>query len=148
VYEFIDEHSTQSDAEANYGMLRNDGSPKPAYNSMKNMIALLSDPGATFTPTALNYTLAGTTGTIRHALFQKRDGRFYLALWNDVSVFSTSSKTDVANANVNVIVSFATQPRSVTRYQPAAGATGTSVVPAKTLTVAVPDSPVILEITQ
>jgi hypothetical protein len=149
IYELIDEHSSQSDAEANYGILRNDGSQKPAYTSIKNLIALLSDPGPAFTPTAsLGYTLAGNTGTIRQSLFQKRDGRFYLVLWNDVSVFSPSSKKDVANAAVNVIVSFATQPRTITRYQPVSSATGASVVPAKTVTVAVPDSPVILEITQ
>jgi hypothetical protein len=149
IYELIDEHSSQSDAEANYGILRNDGSQKPAYASIKNLIALLSDPGATFTPTnSLAYTLAGTTGTIRQALFQKRDGRFYLALWNDVSVFSPSSKKDVVNAAVNVVVSFATQPRTITRFQPASSATGATVTSAKTITVSVPDSPVILEITQ
>ena len=149
IYELIDEHSSQSDAEANYGILRNDGSQKPAYASIKNLISLLSDPGAAFTPTAtLGYTLAGTTGTIRQALFQKRDGRFYLVLWNDVTVFNTSAKRDVVNAAVNVVVSFATQPRTITRYQPASSASGASVVSAKTITVAVPDSPVILEITQ
>jgi hypothetical protein len=148
IYELIDEHFTQSDAEANYGLLRNDGSPKPAYNAIKNLIGLLSDPGPAFTPTtSLSYTLSGTTGTVRQALFQKRDGRFYLALWNDVSVYNTSGKTDVNNAAVPVAVTFATQPRSVTRFQPTAGSAGTSVPAAKTVAVSVLDNPVILEIT-
>jgi hypothetical protein len=148
VYELIDEHSTQSDAEANYGMLHNDGSPKPAYTALKNMLGLLADPGAAFTPVNLNYTLTGTTGTIRQALFQKRDGRFYLVLWNDVSVYNTSSKTDITNAGVPVTVTFGVQPRSVMRYQPVTGAAGTSVTSAKSIMLLVPDSPVILEITQ
>jgi hypothetical protein len=148
VYELIDEHSTQSDAEANYGMLRNDGSAKPAYTALKNMLGLLADPGAAFTPASLNYTLTGATGTIRQALFQKRDGRFYLALWNDVLVYNTNSKSDISNAAVPVTVTFGVQPRSVMRYQPVTSAAGTSVTAAKSISVSVPDSPVILEITQ
>ena len=125
VYEIIDEHVSQADAEANYGLLRNDGSPKPAYTAMKNMLNLLADPGAAFTPsTPLDYSLTGATNTIRQALFQKRDGRFYLVLWNDVQVYNTSSKSDVSNSNVPVVVNFTTAPRSISKYQPMVGATG------------------------
>ena len=148
VYEIIDEHVSQADAEANYGLLHNDGSPKPAYTAMKNMLTLLADPGSAFTPTAsLSYTLAGTTPTIRQSLFQKRDGRFYLVLWNDMLVYNTSGKTDIANSIVPIAVQFAVQPRSITRYQPLVSATGTSVTPSKTVAVAVADNPIILEIT-
>ncbi|MEP7086817.1 MAG: hypothetical protein ABI884_05740, partial [Gemmatimonadota bacterium] len=148
VYEIIDEHVSLADAEANYGLMHNDGSPKPAYTAMKNMLTLLADPGSAFTPTtSLSYTLAGTTGTIRQSLFQKRDGRFYLVLWNDVVVYNTSGKSDISNATVAVTVQFAVQPRSISRYQPLTSAAGTSVTPSKSVAVAVADNPIILEIT-
>ena len=148
VYEIIDEHVSQADAESNYGLMHNDGSPKPAYNAMKNMLTLLADPGATFTPTtSLSYTLAGTTSTIRQSLFQKRDGRFYLVLWNDVLVYNTSGKTDITNATVPVTVQFSVQPRSISRYQPLVSAAGTSVTPSRSVAVSVADNPIILEIT-
>ena len=148
VYEIIDEHVSQADAEANYGLLRNDGSPKPSYTAMKNMLTLLADPGAAFTPSSsLSYTLAGATPTIRQSLFQKRDGRFYLVLWNDVLVYNTGSKSDVANATVPVTVQLAVQPRSITRYQPLLNATGFTIAPSKIVAVAVADNPIILEIT-
>ena len=148
VYEIIDEHVDQANAEANYGLMRNDGSPKPAYTAMKNMLTLLADPGSTFTPTStLSYTLAGTTPTIRQSLFQKRDGRFYLVLWNDVLVYNTSGKSDISNATVPVTVQFAVQPRSISRYQPLTSAAGTSVTPSTSVGVAVADNPIILEIT-
>ena len=147
VYEIADERSDKSNAEMNYGLLHNDGTPKPAYTALKNMLTLLADPGSSYTPTALSYTLTGATSTVRQALFQKRDGRYYLVLWNDVSVFNTSGKTDISNAAVNVAVTLAALPRAVTRYQPVSSATGTTVTPSKTLAVSVPDSPVILEIT-
>ena len=148
VYEIIDEHVSQSDAESNYGLMHNDGTPKPAYTAMKNMLTLLSDPGASFTPSKpLSYTLAGATPTIRQALFQKRDGRYYLVLWNDVLVYNTSGKTDITNSVVPLAVQFAVQPRSITRYQPLVSATGTTVTPSKSVAVSVLDNPVILEIT-
>jgi hypothetical protein len=148
VYEIIDEHVSQADAEANYGLLRNDGSPKPAYTAMKNMLNLLADPGAAFTPTSsLSYTLAGATPTIRQALFQKRDGRFYLVLWNDVLVYNVSSKSDVSNATVPVTVQLAVQPRSISRYQPLLNNSPFTIAPSKSVSVAVADNPIILEIT-
>jgi hypothetical protein len=148
VYEIIDEHVSQADAESNYGLLRNDGSPKPAYTAMKNMLTLLADPGPAFTPSkALGYTIAGTTPTVRQSLFQKRDGRFYLVLWNDVQVYNTSSKSDVSNATIPVTVQFAVQPRSITRYQPLLNSTGFTITPSKSVSVAVADNPIILEIT-
>jgi hypothetical protein len=147
IYEIADEHPNQSDAEANYGLLRNDGSPKPAYTAIKNLLGLLADPGPAFTPASLRYTIAGATATIRQSLFQKRDGRFYLVLWNDVLVYNTGSKSDVTNATVPVTVQFAVQPRSITRYQPLLNSTGFTITPSKSVAVAVADNPIILEIT-
>ena len=146
VYELIDEHSSQSDAEANYGMLRNDGSAKPAYTALKNMLGVLADPGGQYAAGSLNFSVAGTTGTIRQALFQKRDGRFYLVLWNDVLVYNTNSKSDISNAAVPVTVTFGSA-HTVSVYQPYTQAPALSTTSGTTsLTVAVPDHPVILEI--
>ena len=148
MYEIVDEHVSQADAESNYGLLRNDGTPKPAYTAMKNMLTLLADPGPAFTPSkSLAYTIAGATPTIRQSLFQKRDGRFYLVLWNDVLVYNTSSKSDVSNATVPVTVQFAVQPRSIKRYQPLLNSTAFTITPSRSVAVAVADNPIILEIT-
>jgi len=65
-----------------------------------------------------------------------------------VLVYNTNSKSDISNAAVPVTVTFGVQPRSVMRYQPVTSAAGTSVTAAKSIVVSVPDSPVILEITQ
>jgi hypothetical protein len=147
MYEIVDEHPNQSDAEANYGLLRNDGSPKPAYTAIKNLLGLLADPGPAFTPASLSYMVSGAPSTIRQSLFQKRDGRFYLVLWNDVSVYDTSAKKDVANAPVQVAVQLAVRPRSIKRYQPLLNSTGASITPSNSVPVAVVDNPIILEIT-
>ena len=45
VYELMDDHDDRTDAEANYGIIYNDGTPKPAYGALKNLLALLADRG-------------------------------------------------------------------------------------------------------
>jgi hypothetical protein len=169
VYELIDEHDDKTNAEANYGLMYYDGEPKPAYGALKNLLGLLADRGAPFTPASLDYTLTGATGTIRQSLFGKRDGRFYLVLWNDVPVYRPKAVTglegrvrkyweriagadkdvrDVFNAPVPVTLTLAKKARALTLYAPLRGAVPMSVdSAASTLVVPVPDNPVVVEIT-
>ncbi len=51
-YELIDGAVDPSltDIEAHFGLLRHDWTPKPAYNAMKNLLAVLDDSDAPFTP--------------------------------------------------------------------------------------------------
>ncbi|PSB29471.1 hypothetical protein C7B82_11370 [Stenomitos frigidus ULC18] len=109
-YEFVDEFADpqKTKREANFGLLRHDLTPKPAYNAVKNLIALLRDPGANFTPSGLAYSLDvrpvqnyreplskrvanyDRTQYVHHVLLQKRDRTFYLVLWHEVSNNDTS----------------------------------------------------------
>ncbi|MEO6208974.1 MAG: hypothetical protein ABIQ10_02500 [Gemmatimonadaceae bacterium] len=169
VYELIDEHDDRTNAEANYGLMFYDGTPKRAYAALRNLLALLSDRGASFTPTSLGYTLAGATSTVRQSLFEKRDGRFYLVLWNDVSVYRPKAVTgiegraqkywekvagadkevrDLFNAPVAVTLSLAAKAGSITLYSPLHGVEPLSITKGvSSIVVPVPDNPVVVEIT-
>jgi hypothetical protein len=169
VYELIDEHDDKTNAEANYGIMYYDGEPKPAYGALKNLLALLSDRGAPFTPALLDYTLTGTTKSVRQSLFGKRDGRYYLVLWNDVPVYRPKAVSglegrlqkywervagadkdvrDVFNAPVPVTLTLAKQARTLTLYSPLHGAVPLDIKKAaSTIVVPVPDNPVVVEIT-
>ena len=60
-YEFIDEFEdkAQTNREAHFGLLRRDCSPKPAYNAVKNFIAVLQEKGvpSTFAPGKLDVNI-------------------------------------------------------------------------------------------
>ena len=169
VYELIDEHDDKTNAEANYGLMFYDGEPKPAYIALEHLLKLLADRGAPFTPTSLAYTLTGATNTIRQSLFQKRDGRFYLVLWNDVAVYRPKAVSglegrmqkywervagadkdvrDIFNTPVPVTVTLAAKAGAISLYAPLRGAEPlSSTNGASSIVVPVPDSPVVLEIT-
>jgi hypothetical protein len=70
-----------------FGLLHKDFSPKPAYLSMKTLLRTLADPGGRFIARPLAYSVSAPKA-LRRLTFQKRDGTYYIALWNPVAVWS------------------------------------------------------------
>jgi hypothetical protein len=103
-YELLDQRndSSKTDIEAAFGLLRNDFSKKPAATAVERLIGLLSDRGPKFTPASLSYSLEGAPATAQQLLLQKRDGSFYLVLWNRVGVWDKGKRVDVDPADASV----------------------------------------------
>lgn len=147
-YELIDERVSTTDAEQNYGLLHNDGSPKPAYTALQRLLGAVADPGPAFAPAAFSYTIAGATSTTRALALAKRDGRVDIALWNDHLVFDVTAKRDITNGATPVTITLAHAPSRVTAlYVVGASGAATSVTPSTVLQVLVPDAPVVIEVT-
>lgn len=89
-----------------YGLLRKDGTVKPAFPALANLLNLLSDRGAAFEPSSLDYTLTGGNANVHHLLMQKRNGVFYLALWVESQGYNpnTKSYTPVSSQRVTLYV--------------------------------------------
>jgi hypothetical protein len=87
-----------------YGLLRGDGSQKPAFGAVSHLLTLLSDPGPAFTLKPLTYTLTGGDNTTQHLLLQKRNGSYYLVLWLESSVYNKfyNQETPVTPQQVTV----------------------------------------------
>jgi hypothetical protein len=103
-YELVDGLNSATDPESNFGLLRNDLSPKPAYTALKNLVQLLRDSGSTpaLSTDALDFTLTGGGTSLQHTLLEKSDGSFFLLLWNDVSSWDVTTHSDIVNAAVPV----------------------------------------------
>jgi hypothetical protein len=132
-YELVDEandpHLIGRSGEGHYGILNYDLTPKPAYTALKNLVSLLQDPSReNFIPGSLTVTFSGAPGTMRYTLLQKSMGTYYLALWNDVSVYEVATKKvagkDLYPSNTPVTLSFSTE-NTFTVYAPN-DATGTN----------------------
>ncbi|NEP56469.1 MAG: hypothetical protein F6K31_05520 [Symploca sp. SIO2G7] len=146
IYEFINEWSG-TDQESNFGLLRNDGSPKPAFNALKNLITLLKDPGESFSPQALDYTLSGNISNVHHTLLQKRNGQFYLILWQEVPSFDLNSKTDISVPEQQVTLTLKTPIKRAITYQPINSTTRLKRYKRpQQLNVSVPDHPLMIKL--
>ncbi len=125
-YEFVDEWNQPANSEANYGLLRNNLSPKPAYTALKNLISVLKDPtGARIIPRSLNYNLSikappnyNRTEYVHDLLLQKRDGNFYLVIWHEISNGdrSTTPVREINPPPMPTQINLSTPIRSATIY--------------------------------
>jgi hypothetical protein len=117
IYELINVYNEPNNWNKNFGLLRNNGSEKPAF-STQNLISLLKDPGPNFTPRALDYVLSGNTTNVHHTLLEKRSGTFYLILWQEVSSFNVNSKQNINVSSQQVTLTLNQPIESATIYLP------------------------------
>jgi hypothetical protein len=160
LYELVDSRpdSTLTQPDAHFGLLRNDGSEKPAFKALANVLRLTRDPGPRFTPGSLDYTITGNTNRLRQTLLQKRDGTFLLALWVERSSYDTGARPnrpdDVAARGDRVVpgqdvaLSFAAPVRSVVirRFNEQGGTTWAKSTATRTLPLSVSDRLTIVEL--
>lgn len=152
MYEFMDEHAdpayTDKTCEWHMGMVRSDGSPKPAFTAMKNLIGLLKDPGTGFTPGKLSFALAGDTTKVLTLLMQKRDGRFYLAIWQTASVYGQfTTEQDIVVPDRPLTLTLGAPAAGIRVYRPNQGATPIQTGSGASIALQVPDEPLVVEIT-
>ncbi len=149
-YELIDlkPNPNRDRPNLNYGLLNNDGSAKPAFNSLKNLITLLKEP-ETNNPIqlqALDYELINATPEIHHTLLQKNDGRFYLILWQEVLSYKVGDQIDLQVPSQSIKLRLNTAISRVNIYQPV-----NSLNPIarynnpKQLNLEIPDHPLVIE---
>lgn len=140
-YELIDQRPDPTHSEDNFGLLRYDGSPKPAFIAQQNLMQLLNDTKTTFTPGSLSYSFSGDVQNIHHTLLQKSNGDFYLALWSEVP------STD-QNYAQTVTLNLTTPISQATTYLPNQSTAPIAQYAAPNqLTLTVPDYPLLVQLT-
>jgi hypothetical protein len=141
-YELIDERP-DNNFESKFGLLRYDGTPKPAFYAMSNLIHLLQDPGTGFNPGSLSYSLTGTDANTRTVLLQKRDGRFYLIINQQTSVFDGAHVLNPPDVPVTLQLPSAA---TMTTYRPSTTANPISTTTGATLNLQSNEELTIVEI--
>jgi PA14 domain len=153
LYEMVDEASWLSRGYTNnayFGLLHSDLTPKPAYNSLKRLTSLLKEPNASWSqpPQGLSFSLSGSITNVKAYVLQKSNGTHYLVLYQDVSSWDANAGTEINNPPQSVTVNLGSPASRVRVYRPHTSATPVAerLGPVSTVTVSVPDDPVVLEI--
>ncbi len=115
LYEFVE--TPLPDATDNFGIVRGNGTPKPAFYAIRNLIALFSDARPFVQPNPLRFLLSGETSNLRSSLLQKSDGRRYLVMWINAPSFNATTRSDTASFSQTVSLRFDKNQR-VTIYRP------------------------------
>ena len=150
IYEFIDKG--RNDGEGTFGIVKRDTNltPKPIFFALRNTIRILNETDNSYTPGNLNYTLDGKTATVHEMLLQKKDGKFYLFVWDapdvDYKDYTSPTRTNVTlvlpnTANVRIFEPSDPNNNIESRDQPLQTLTNTVAT-----TLAVSDHIVMVEI--
>lgn len=145
-YELLNTYSDPSftHADAHFGLLRQDFSPKPAAVRLRNLIRLIDGDGAVGSRGTLDYALRGDVGGIERVLLRRADGTFVLALWQRARVFDEYARRaiDVPARTVELHVG---PEVTVAAGRPADGATPVPVAgPTHTASLTVPGDDVLV----
>ena len=147
LYELVNQSSDPNDDQSNFGLLRFDGSPKPAFTAIKNMNSLLKDSAVKFTPQSLDYEIEGDKQGIETVLLQKSNGDYYLILWQETKSWDNDSKKDINVPNKKVKVSLKNSAKKLETYDPTKSISALNAeASTKAIDISVPDYPVILRI--
>jgi hypothetical protein len=96
LYELVDEWSDPArlKRDSNFGMLRNDFSPKPAYRSLKALMQLTTPSGRVGRLAPLRVAVDGPSD-VRWQLLQTAPGRYAVALWREVRVWDQNRRASL-----------------------------------------------------
>lgn len=158
LYEFLDDHASSADNESNFGLVRADGTPKPAYTALKNLLALLAERGVSpsFRPKSLDYTLTARpvgaytrTEYVHHLLLQKSDGAFYLLLWHEISDEDVMERPhrQITPPDLPATLTLPASIKHARLFRPFENVTGAALpITAHRITLPVPDQVVVLKL--
>jgi hypothetical protein len=143
LYELLDEVSSPG-----YGLMESNLKPKAAYTALANLIALTSDPGASFTPGQLEYQIDGGDNGLQQVLLQKRDGTFLLILWVGSSGYdeATNTATPVKAESLTLQVAGGMYMQTLHQFSEAGAVTTKSLTATQSQPLSVSDSITMVEI--
>ncbi len=92
IYELIDVGPKVSKNDAAFGLVRNDGSHKPAFNAIKSLMQVTTDLDGKADLKDLPMQLSGETNNVHHLLARRSDGTYLLFIWDEESSFDPDRK--------------------------------------------------------
>jgi len=101
LYELLSQADAPQDPEANFGLVRYDGSPTPAFRAVASLLALLrAEDGSGRRLSAsddpeVSWTVAGETADLVEVPIRVTPGHFLLALWREVDVWDREADVDL-----------------------------------------------------
>jgi hypothetical protein len=109
LYELMDEGSGGHNPELHYGLLRVDGTAKPAFHALRLLLGALADPGPHFVPSPVMLAATGPAD-LRVVAFAKRGGETVIALWRAVRAWDPVRRRDLSTASAAARLSVACNP--------------------------------------
>jgi hypothetical protein len=144
-YELVNTGSDPHKPDENYGLLRANFAPKPAFGALRNLMRLVSDPGEGDTTTQpLALSISQSPSQVRRLLLEKRDGTYMLALWRELPLSGDGAQAADARP-ASVRIRLPRQAAQVTVFRPSRSAAPVATLhDVSTVPVSLPGDAVIV----
>lgn len=96
LYEFWDGGTDPHEGEHHWGLVRNDGTPKPGYHAVRRLLSALN--GARRADAEQRLRVTSRALEFRHVAFQDENGQPMLAVWRAVRCWDIARAQDIAVA--------------------------------------------------
>ena len=149
LYEFLDEKPDPSltHFQMHWGLIRSDGSEKPAFIAMKNLVAELSDSSSQEHLRQLAWSLSAKTEHTHHLLLQGKSDEFDLVLWQEVPSYDCRRQADITNTPLASVLTLGKEASSITLYEPSVQARPLRIINHVTqVRLDIPDHPLVVKI--
>ena len=160
-YELVDLRTGSGQAIDNYGLLRTDGTRKPAFSALRNLLSIVSDSAAA--SGSLGFGIVCTAncrdgdpnayptqdGPIRHVLLKHSTGAYFLAVWSESQVWDAAAGADTPKAPQSFRLRLHQAPAKVEIFDPhrSRAAISTDTSGNQIVSTAAPDSVRLIKIT-
>jgi hypothetical protein len=147
-YELIDllADPEKDNLQSNFGLLRNDGSRKPGFVALRNLMSILADSGSATGTLAYSLQCPDCPEPMRQVLLRKSTGAYYLVVWRETSVWSRTTRTDITNktryADLNL-----SSASELEVFEPSQSTAAIDTTTAATQRIALTDGLTIIKIT-
>ena len=123
LYEFLDQReAADGDIQRHFGMIRVDGTPKPAYTALQNLIALLNDDNELYITKPFEYELVCDNlpdkEILKHQLLQKSDGSWWVAIFRTPTLYDPLNSCKLECKAVNVKLLLDRKTKEIDIYRP------------------------------
>jgi hypothetical protein len=149
LYEFLDEAPDPglTNFQMHWGLVRSDGTEKPAFTALKNLISELHDSAEPANLKTLTYSLDVQSPDVHHLLLQKTDGEYFLILWQEVSSYDYRHQQDISVSPIAVTLTLPQRAKKISTYEPTAQSQPLQVSTNATgISVQVPDHPLVVQV--
>jgi hypothetical protein len=149
LYELFDEAPDPGlkDNQMHWGVIRADGTEKPAFAAIKRLIGELNDVSEPASSSQLSWSLSRTNPAVHHLLLQKSGREMDLVLWQEVSSYDVKSRKEIAVPPVRALLTLGSRARSVKLFDPVVQDEPIkSFADTATVPLDIPDHPLVIAI--
>lgn len=146
LYELFDEYAdpTGTNFQDHFGLFTSAGGAKSLATALHNTQTILADCGTLSSLGSLSYTLTGLPATGHSLVFERTDGTFIVAVWNDAAIWDNNNYVPITVSPSAITLAPSVTAHSMNVYDPLVGTSAVTTSTSGSIQFSLSDHPVFV----